>query len=207
MKRVGKYRLTIVRVLLNVVFILLLTVSLSVCVRIASAATSISVTGTAQVQNTGSYIYFSEYNSNVTIASDTLQFSGNAWSDDLGWIAFGTVDNPSGPVVLNQGQNTITGKARIQNTQTDIEFDSSSESNVVLNSDGSLAGYAWTNELGWINFSGADIAGINSLLSTLLPDSGSQYRLSSFIFSLSIALISTLILIKLNVFTKNKRKV
>ena len=49
------------------------------------------VGGTAAVLNTGGFIYFSSYNSNVVVDLDSGAFSGYGWSDDLGWIDFGDV--------------------------------------------------------------------------------------------------------------------
>ena len=47
-----------------------------------------AVTGKAKVLNTGAYLDFTNYGSNVTVALDTGVFSGYVWSEDVGWVDF-----------------------------------------------------------------------------------------------------------------------
>lgn len=125
------------------------------------AATIVNVTGTAQVLNTGATLYFTGYNANVTLSNDTHQFSGYAWSEDIGWIAFGSSDNPDGPVVFNQMSGAVSGKARILDTGASLDFNSAPyNSNVIIHPDGSFSGYAWSTDIGWLDFSGVLAPGI-----------------------------------------------
>jgi hypothetical protein len=117
-------------------------------------AAGYGVTGQAQVLNTNSTLNFSGYNANVTISSTSGQFSGYVWSPDIGWIAFGTQDNPDGPVNFNPSTCMVLGKARVLNDGTTVDFNSAPyNSNVSIHS-GNFSGYAWSNSIGWINFTG-----------------------------------------------------
>ena len=125
-------------------------------------AAAINVTGTAAVLNTASTIDFTDNGANVTYDSSTHQFSGYAWSTDVGWIAFSVIDNPNGPVVFNNITGAVTGKARVLNTGADLDFNALPNfSNVVINSNGTFSGFAWSDDLGWIDFS--------SVSTTLVP--------------------------------------
>lgn len=113
------------------------------------------VTGKATILNTNVDLDFnaSPYHSNVVIDTDTRQFSGYAWNNDVGWIAFGSTDNPDGPVSVNATTGKVTGKARVLSTGNDIDFNSSPyNSNVSIDSDGVFNGVAWSQDLGWIDF-------------------------------------------------------
>lgn len=51
-----------------------------------------AVTGSAYVINTGKLLDFTNYNSNVVVNTETGIFTGYVWSEDIGWIDFGTDD-------------------------------------------------------------------------------------------------------------------
>lgn len=125
------------------------------------AATIVNVTGAAQVSNTGAALHFTGYNANVTANNDTHQFAGYAWSEDVGWVAFGTADNPDGPVVFDQNSGAVSGQARVISTGANIDFNAAPyNSNVIINADGSFTGYAWSTDVGWLNFQGVSAPGI-----------------------------------------------
>lgn len=120
---------------------------------ISAAADDIALTGEADSLNGGAKIDFDSYNSNVVVNNSTKLFSGYAWSEDLGWIAFGVADNPLGPVSVDGGSGTVSGKARIIATDSYIDFNANPyHSNVTINSDGVFEGFAFSEDLGWIDF-------------------------------------------------------
>ena len=68
-----------------------------------------AVTGKALVMSTGnSYLDFTSYGSNVTVDNTTGDFTGYAFLEDVGWVDFGTVDNPDGPVNLDFDTEAVT---------------------------------------------------------------------------------------------------
>ena len=127
--------------------------------QIVSAA-PISVTGFGSVSNTSSKLDFTNYSSNVKIESTAGStggdFSGYGFLEDLGWVAFGKVDNPGGTehVQMNLSSGVVTGKAYVMNTGAYIDFNASPYfSNVIINvATGSVTGYGWSEDVGWINF-------------------------------------------------------
>lgn len=129
-----------------------------------ASGTPITVAGTASVVNTGSTIDFnaSPYSSNVVIDDTSKAFDGYAWNPDLGWIAFGSTDNPNGAVTVSSVTGVVSGKARILATGTDLDFNASPyHSNVVINGSGVFSGYAWSTDLGWVNFTGVTATGLS----------------------------------------------
>ncbi len=133
----------------------------------------ILASSTATVVNTGHNIYFDSVtnHTNVTIDNYTRQMSGYAWSDDLGWIDFGSnADNPQGPVVADVNGH-LSGKAKFLNG-TYVDFNASPNGSNVVIASGNFSGYAWSNDLGWINFSGVSAPGYNPDL--LPPDNPSS---------------------------------
>lgn len=122
-------------------------------------AANVSVSGKAKVLNTGnSYLDFTNYNSNVVIDDQTGNFSGYAFLEDIGWVAFGTTDNVDGPVNVNLTTGAVTGSAKSLNTSADIDF-TNYNSNVVVNLDtGSFSGFAFSEDVGWLDFSDTGVS-------------------------------------------------
>src|SRR3972149_4116508 len=100
-------------------------VAVAVPWQVAYAVDTVNVTGNAQAVNSNGVIDFSGNNANVTINLSTKQFSGYAWSEDLGWIAFGTTDNAEGPVSYNETSGLWSGKAKALNTGNYLDFNAS----------------------------------------------------------------------------------
>lgn len=133
------------------------------------AATSIDLEGRAQILNTNGYLNFTDYSANVTTSNIGCQFDGYGWSSDIGWVAFGTDDNPVGPVTCNLTTGVLSGKAKVINDGSIIDFNASPyNSNVRILSSGNFTGYAWSTALGWVNFTGVSAPGI-SLVSPNAP--------------------------------------
>jgi hypothetical protein len=111
-----------------------------------------SLTGQAGVMNTGGAVHFTNYESNVSVDTQTGIMSGYAWLDDLGWVAFGTEDNDQGPVTVDLVTGALTGKAKVVNTAGYLDF-TNFESNVVIDLDsGVFSGFVWSEDVGWIDF-------------------------------------------------------
>ena len=135
------------------------------------AQTVSTVTGWAWSDRVG-YISFNCTNTNsctkvdysVKIDKSTGNLSGYAWSDAVGWISFqdGIGDTKAridlaGLDISNfqSGPKLLKGRAKILSDDSWILLSgsvSNSEYGVRLNSDGSLSGYAWHDNYGWINF-------------------------------------------------------
>jgi len=128
-------------------------------------ATAVSLTGKAKVLNTNnSYLDFTNYSSNVTMDDVTGNFSGYAFLEDLGWVDFGSTDNPSGPVDLNLATGAVTGKAYVLNTAAYLDF-TNYNSNVFLGLGGTaFSGFVFSEDVGWLNFADTGV-----LLGSSLP--------------------------------------
>lgn len=125
-------------------------------------AVAINLAGRAQILNTNGYLNFTDYSANVTTSNIGCQFDGYGWSSDIGWVAFGTTDNPDGPVNCNLTTGILSGKAHVLNDGSTIDFNSNPyHSNVRILSSGDFIGYAWSTALGWINFTGVSAPGIS----------------------------------------------
>lgn len=132
----------------------------------ALATVSFPVSGQASSSLGGEIkkLDFTNYNSNVRInitPGGLYAFSGYAFSEDLGWVAFGTADNPAGPVYLNIVTGVVTGKARVLNTGAYLDF-SNYNSNVMVNlATGVFSGYVFSEDAGWFNFGspGVEVVG------------------------------------------------
>jgi len=125
---------------------------------LASAASQILVGGTASVINTGGDVYFEEYNSNVAVDSATGNMSGYVWSEDLGWIDFsnnGGVDQ----VKIDLDDGTVTGLAYVMNTGGNVDFTNYNSNTEVDLASGIMSGYGWSEDVGWIDFTGVDLSG------------------------------------------------
>ena len=140
------------------------------------------ITGKATVMNTGAYLDFDNYESNVQVDDTTGNFSGYAWLEDLGWVDFGTLDNPEGPVQMDLDSGAVTGKAKVLSTGAYLDFNASpyaSDVTVTL-STGTLAGYVWSEDVGWVDFQNAEVPVIseNPFYNDIEEDkSGSDYNL------------------------------
>ena len=124
-------------------------------------AESISITGRGMALNTGGYLELSDKNNSyLTFDSSTKNFWGYIWSEDLGWIDFGD-SNYGGPVQISYSSGKLIGRAYVLNTGGYIDFNSHPHnSNVSIDlKEGSFSGYAWSNDIGWIYFSGEGVPG------------------------------------------------
>lgn len=140
----------------------------------------ISVSGRATLVNSNGDFNFNSapYHSNVAIDNISKNFTGYAWSEDMGWVAFGSQDNADGPVAVDQVSGKVSGKAKVLSDGSIIDFNTSPyNSSVVINIDGDFSGYAWSNDLGWINFSGVKVAGI-TFVSPKAPSNVRGYDVS-----------------------------
>lgn len=150
------------RIFLGLVVLVLIFDMVFIGIKAARAETITSITGSAQILNTSNSLYFTGYNTNVIVSNETHQFSGYTWSVDAGWIAFGSSGNPDGPVVFHPSTGVITGKARILNTGHSLDFNPAPySSNVIISSSGAFSGYAWSEDVGWVNFSGVSAPDID----------------------------------------------
>jgi len=122
-------------------------------------ASSLSVTGHAKVMNTdNSYLDFTDYSSSVTVDDSNGHFSGYAFLEDTGWVAFGTTDNALGPVEINLLDGAVGGKAKVLNTGAYLDF-TNYNSNVTINLDtGVFSGYVWSEDVGWVDFTDTGIS-------------------------------------------------
>jgi hypothetical protein len=115
-------------------------------------AANFAISGSAIAENTGALLDFDNYNSNVRINMTNSYFSGYAFSEDLGWVDFGDEDNPDGPVTFNSGTGVLAGRAYVLETGAYIDF-TNYNSQVTINlTDGTLSGYAFSEDLGWFDF-------------------------------------------------------
>lgn len=122
---------------------------------VSAGSNTTPVTGKATILNSNSDLDFntSPYHSNVSINTDSFNFSGYAWSNDLGWVDFGTTDNSEGPVKLDISNGKITGKAKVLSTGNYIDFNPVPyNSNVKLDASGDFNGVVWSEDIGWIDF-------------------------------------------------------
>ena len=148
-------------------------------------ATNASVAGVATVINTNTNLTFDSgtYLSNVAIDNISRQMSGYAWSDDMGWVDFAnTGSSPADPVVVDVNGN-LSGKAKVINGGY-IDFDSSpTGANVSIVIGGNFSGYAWSDDLGWINFTGVTAPSYNPAPSD--PSAVSIGSIDSTLFTVS----------------------
>lgn len=125
---------------------------------LASAASQILVGGTASVINTGGELSFEEYNSNVSVDSATGDISGYVWSDDLGWIDFGN-NGGTNPVKIDIDEGTVSGLAYVVNTEGTVDFTNYNSNTEVDRASGVMSGYGWSEDIGWIDFTGVNLSG------------------------------------------------
>ena len=68
-----------------------------------------AVTGSAYVINSGHLLDFTNYQSNVVVNTSTGIFTGYVWSQDIGWIDFGTTEVYVGDTLAPNNASVITG--------------------------------------------------------------------------------------------------
>ncbi len=130
-------------------------------------AATISVTGKAKVLNTAnSYLDFTSYNSNVAIDDGSGNFSGYAFLEDMGWVAFGTTDNSLGPVNLNLTTGAVTGKAKVLSTGAYLDFTNYNSNVTASLATGAFSGYVFSEDAGWINFADTGVSSASPFLPT-----------------------------------------
>ncbi len=127
-------------------------------------AASITLTGTAKVANTSAYLDLDSYNSNVSVDNTTGNFSGYGWLEDVGWVAFGTTDNSEGPVAVNLSTGAVTGKAKVLDTGAYLDFTNYGSNVTVVLSTGVFAGYVWSEDVGWIDFTDTGVSSASPLV-------------------------------------------
>jgi hypothetical protein len=125
---------------------------------LASAASQILVGGTASVINTEGELSFEEYNSNVSVDSATGDISGYVWSEDLGWIDFGN-NGGTNPVKIDLDNGKVSGLAYVINTEGTVDFTNYNSNTEVDLASGIMSGYGWSEDVGWIDFTGVDLSG------------------------------------------------
>jgi hypothetical protein len=127
------------------IIVLIATLGVSLLYKTKKAdAVAIDLVGRAQILNTNGYLNFTDYSANVSTSNIGCQFDGYGWSSDIGWVAFGATDNPDGPVTCNLTTGILSGKARVINDGSIIDFNAAPyNSNVRILSSGDFIGYAW----------------------------------------------------------------
>lgn len=121
-------------------------------------AASLAIIGKAISSSTGVYLDFASYNSNVRVNWSTGDFEGYAFSEDVGWVAFGTDDNDQGPVHVNPSTGVVTGKAKVIETGAYLDFTNYNSNVVVSTSTGVMSGYVWSEDVGWLNFGDSGVS-------------------------------------------------
>ncbi|MBP9751433.1 MAG: hypothetical protein KBD19_01055 [Candidatus Moranbacteria bacterium] len=117
----------------------------------------------------------------VDIPSGNGPLSGYAWSENFGWISFNGADlsgvNPCAPVLAQATRtgSSISGGARILSIKTAMAAGNAGGFDGCISLSGAapaysvtvdatpdpdkLLGYAWSSDLGWIDFSRASVGG------------------------------------------------
>lgn len=141
-------------------------------------ASSESITGNPEVVNTGGIVDFDNFNSNAVVDSETGAVTGYVWSEDIGWIDFSN-NGESNPVTVNLSNGVVSGLAYVPNTGGFVDF-TNYNSNVTWNSEsGTLSGFGWSEDLGWIDFSGVLLT---------LPKTGQQIIVVTILASVLVVL-------------------
>jgi hypothetical protein len=106
----------------------------------------------------------------INVPSGTGDISGYAWSENIGWISFNAADLAGCPQGSCKSEkvagNNLKGWARILSIKTAFATGNSGgwqgwislsgpQYGVKINADNTLSGFAWSDELGWIDFSKA----------------------------------------------------
>lgn len=137
----------------------------------AALGDGVAVGGSAEFLNTAGVLDLDNFSSNLVVSFTTHEFSGYGWSEDIGWLAFGTTDNDQGPVAFDSVSGAMSGKAKALNTGAYLDFGAAPYgSNAVLNSDGTFSGYAWSEDIGWLDVSGMTTSSWPTRLELSLPE-------------------------------------
>jgi|GEM_PF-1809941 len=114
----------------------------------------------------------------LSIPSGTGDISGYAWSENIGWISFNAADIAGCPQGSCKAEkiagNNFKGWARVLGIRDALAVGNSggwqgwislsgAQYGVKINADNTLAGYGWSDELGWIDFSRAKVTEVCSL--------------------------------------------
>jgi len=145
--------ITMRKLILLIIFVLAITFTLPSYI-FASSPTSLQ--GEARVENTGTSLTFEDNNSNVTVDPETGVLTGYAWSEDLGWVDFTNAENPP---TINLETYNVTGEAGVLNTGGKLYFTGFSSNVTFDNESNTFSGYAWSEDVGWVDFSGVSLSG------------------------------------------------
>jgi hypothetical protein len=123
----------------------------------------------------------------VQIPMNDGSVTGYAWSENVGWISFNAGDLagcPSAPCSAQRASNKLTGWARIVGIENELAAGNSggwkgwiklssvsgdpTAYGIQINADGTITkgattSYAWSDELGWVDFSKATVTAVNNL--------------------------------------------
>lgn len=136
------------------------------------ATSTVPVSGYATVLATGEKLDFrSSEGATVTIDNYTRIMEGYAWSEDVGWVNFGANNNIDGPVRADKA-GKVGLKASSLNAGS-IDFGGSGST--VQVSSGAFSGYAWSEDLGWIDFS--TVTAVGYIPDLTAPSNGSNLTL------------------------------
>jgi len=147
-----------IRIPILILFVVVIGITFVLLITNVFALNNTSVLGSATVINTQNKIFFTSqtYGANVVISDPDPEnhnkrtISGYAWSQDIGWIKF-TQGEEEG-VFVDYNTGAVSGSAYVINTGSSIEF-SSNNANVVVDTEtGKFSGYAWSDDIGWIDF-------------------------------------------------------
>ena len=147
-----------IRIPILILFVVVIGITFVLLITNVFALNNTSVLGSATVINTQNKIFFTSqtYGANVVISNPDPEdnnkrtISGYAWSHDIGWIKF--TQGETDGVFVEYGTGKVSGSAYVINTGNRIEF-SSNNANVVVNTEtGKFTGYAWSKDIGWIDF-------------------------------------------------------
>ncbi len=163
-------------VILGLAFILVLTLGLVYRFQQADASSIVPLSGYATVVNTGEKIDFEiSSGANATIDNYTRKMAGYGWSEDLGWISFGDADNPNGAIRADESGN-LSSSAKSLSAGI-VEFNQSGAD--VSITDGNFSGHAWSEDLGWIDFTNTKATGYDPDLTAPSNASGISLKKSS----------------------------
>lgn len=163
-------------VIFALAFILVLALGAMYRSQQADASSTVPLSGYATVLNTGEKIDFDiSSGANATIDNYTRKMAGYGWSEDLGWVSFGDADNPNGAIRADES-GKLSSSAKSLSAGV-VAFDESGAD--VSVTDGDFTGYAWSEDLGWVDFSNAKAIGYDPDLTAPSNASGITLKKSS----------------------------